>query len=119
VARILVADPSPEISDLLTHIVLGMGHEPSALSDVPEAGLAGVDVMVYEPGNPAIRAAARALRAARPCAALVGVSIYPPDDETSALEPFAYLIKPFSLGAIQRAIAEALANACDDEVAAV
>jgi DNA-binding response OmpR family regulator len=36
-------------------------------------------------------------------------SIYPPDDEVLALEPAAYLVKPFPLYALERALQQALA----------
>ena len=107
-ARILIGDPYPEIRDLLVHIVSSMGHE----AVVPEAAGTGghpdIDVVVLEPGYTSMIALAHEVRSARPQARFVCVSIYPPSPGALALDPVAYLVKPFSIAALQEAIQAAL-----------
>jgi DNA-binding response OmpR family regulator len=80
-----------------------LGHEPVACGG---DGSAGIDAAVIEPGEEHGLALARRLRA-------IGVpvlftSIYPAEQETLQLDPAAYLVKPFPLYALERALQSVL-----------
>jgi transaldolase len=66
-----------------------------------------VDAAVIEPGDEAGLRLARNLRARN--IPVLFTSIYAPEKELLALAPAAYLVKPFPLYALERALAAALA----------
>lgn len=103
-ARILICEPHDDISALLELVVRRLGHEPVAYAGGRPPI---VDAAVIEPGEQEGLRVARDLRA-------VGVpvlftSIYPAEEDLLALEPAAYLVKPFPLYALERALRDALA----------
>jgi CheY-like chemotaxis protein len=115
VSVILICEPNDDTYALLELVVRRLGHEPlrcdghldesTALSLVAElhSGLG-----LIEPGMPGAFAVAERLhRAGVP---LVFASIFPPDEETVRLHPFAHLVKPFPLQLLQRALADALSE---------
>jgi CheY-like chemotaxis protein len=106
VARVLICEPHDDISALLELVVRRLGHEPVAFAggDVEHIG---IDAAVIEPGEAAALILARKLRAGD--VPVLFTSIYPPDAEVLALQPAAYLVKPFPLYALERALQEALA----------
>jgi CheY-like chemotaxis protein len=106
-ARILIIEPHAEVRDLLARIVVRMGHEPVPSLGSGEDDLSGIDVVLLEPAAWEGVDTARAARAKG--ARIVGVSIFPASEEARALEPVAYLLKPFSLADLERAIAAAVA----------
>lgn len=83
-----------------------LGHEPVAFvgGDVDHIG---VDAAVIEPGEASALAIARNLRSRN--VPVLFTSIYPADPEVLQLEPAAYLVKPFPLYALERALEAALA----------
>lgn len=104
-ARVLICEPHDDISALLELVVRRLGHEP-----VPFGGGAvehiGVDAAVIEPGDPEGLHLAQTL-----CAQKVPVlftSIYPASELLLELGPAAYLVKPFPLYALERALEQAL-----------
>jgi CheY-like chemotaxis protein len=105
VARVLICEPHDDISALLELVVRRLGHEPVAFmgGDVDHIG---VDAAVIEPGEASALQAARSLRARN--VPVLFTSIYPPDAEALDLEPAAYLVKPFPLYALERALEAAL-----------
>jgi len=109
--RVLVGEPYPEIRELLTHIISGLGFEPVLYRDRDTATLDDVEVLLLEPALPGGLELAHKLRAGNPGLPIVCLSIYPPTEETSALSPFAYLLKPFALAELQRTLHEAVAHA--------
>jgi CheY-like chemotaxis protein len=104
VANVLVCDPHDDISALLELVVRRLGHEPVTRPDGPAAR---VDAAVIEPGDPEGLRVARELRAAG--VPLLFTSIYPAERDVLELEPVAYLVKPFPLYALERALRDALA----------
>jgi len=106
VARILICEPHEDIGALLELVVRRLGHEPVAFVG-GEVDHIGIDAAVVEPGDSAALKVARNLRAKN--VPVLFTSIYPPDDEVLALEPAAYLVKPFPLYALERALQQALA----------
>jgi DNA-binding response OmpR family regulator len=100
-ARVLICEPHDDIRALLGLVIRRLGHEPVVYRG-EELELISVDVAVIEPGEPVGLELARHLR--RRAVPVLFTSIYPADDETLALEPAAYLVKPFPLYALERAL---------------
>ncbi len=105
-ARVLICEPHDDISALLEFVVRRLGHEPVAFmgGDVDHIG---IDAAVIEPGEASALAVARNLRARN--VPVLFTSIYPADADVLELEPAAYLVKPFPLYALERALEAALA----------
>lgn len=106
-ARILICEPHDDIVALLELVIRRVGHEP-VVYDGDDAVLGGIDAAVIEPGEQEGLALANALRTRG--VPLLFTSIYPADQDLLALEPDAYLVKPFPLYALERAIDRALAR---------
>jgi len=106
VARVLICEPHDDISALLELVVRRLGHEPVAFAggDVDHIG---VDAAVIEPGEASALQVARSLRSRN--VPVLFTSIYPADPEVLDLKPAAYLVKPFPLYALERALEAALA----------
>ncbi len=105
-ARVLICEPHDDISALLELVVRRLGHEPIAFmgGDVEHIG---VDAAVIEPGEASALEVARNLRARN--VPVLFTSIYPADAKVLDLKPAAYLVKPFPLYALERALEAALA----------
>ena len=105
-ARVLICEPHDDISALLELVVRRLGHEPVAFmgGDVDHIG---VDAAVIEPGESSALEVARTLRSRN--VPVLFTSIYPPDAHALELNPAAYLVKPFPLYALERALEAALA----------
>ena len=86
-------------------MVRRLGHEP-----VPFCGVAvdhiHIDAAVIEPGEADGLRLAQSLRAQD--VPVLFTSIYPPSDHLLELGPAAYLVKPFPLYALERALESAL-----------
>jgi DNA-binding response OmpR family regulator len=104
-ARVLICDPHADISALLELVVRRLGHEPVAYAEA-ELDHIGVDAAVIEPGVEAGMRVARRLRAQN--VPVLFTSIYPAEAEMLELAPAAYLVKPFPLYALERALCSAL-----------
>jgi CheY-like chemotaxis protein len=105
VARILICEPHDDTIALLELVVRRLGHQPLVyVAGDPDA--LDVDAAVIEPGDPACFQMARRLRVRG--IPLLFTSIYPPEADTLDLDPAAYLVKPFPLYALERALEEAL-----------
>jgi two-component SAPR family response regulator len=83
-----------------------LGHEPVTFmgGDVDHIG---VDAAVIEPGEASSLQVAKSLRSRN--VPVLFTSIYPADAEVLELNPAAYLVKPFPLYALERALEAALA----------
>jgi hypothetical protein len=104
VARILILEPHSDVRDLMAHIVEDAGHE----AVLEENGGPPVDAMLLEPASPLLRRVARRVLEKRPQTTLVCVSIDPPSTASSSLSPAGHVLKPFSLGELKQALADAL-----------
>lgn len=104
-ARVLICEPHDDICALLELVVRRLGHEPVVTMSGETSDVA-VDAAVIEPGEPLGLALARTLRGRG--VPVLFTSIYPPGDEVLELEPSAYLVKPFPLYALERALQSAL-----------
>ena len=105
-ARILILEPHPEVRDLLVRVARRLGHE--AVSGDEETDFSAFDACVLEPAVPGGVDLVNALRAAG--VAAVCVSILPPCD-LRALEPAAYLQKPFALTELDQVLTDAVSHA--------
>jgi CheY-like chemotaxis protein len=106
VASVLICEPHDDIVALLELVVRRLGHEPVLCVD-GAAGHIGIDAAVIEPGEELGMKVARTLRARG--VPVLFTSIYPQGPETLELDPAAYLVKPFPLYALERALGAALA----------
>jgi hypothetical protein len=104
VARILILEPHADVRDLIAHVVEHVGHEPV----LDEHGTEHVDAMLLEPASPSLRAVARRVLETRPQTTVVCVSIGPPSTVSTSLAPAVHVLKPFSLGELKQALADAL-----------
>jgi hypothetical protein len=107
VGRVLINEPHADVRALLTFVVRRLGHE-AVLADGTLDQLVGADAYVFEPGHDAALALAAWARQHAPRVALVCASIFPPGHATAALEPDAYLVKPFPLEQLEHALVAAL-----------
>jgi DNA-binding response OmpR family regulator len=105
VARVLICEAHEDISALLELVVRRLGHEPVAFvgGDVDHIG---VDAAVIEPAEASALQVARSLRARN--VPVLFTSIYPADPKLLELTPAAYLVKPFPLYALEKALEAAL-----------
>ena len=106
-ARIQIIEQMDEIAQLIAHVVKGLGHEPVWGLDAQPGE---IDAVVVEPGFPGALEAAQALRAESADLPIVIASIYPKSPETLALQPSAYIVKPFRLTELEQAITAALVS---------
>jgi DNA-binding response OmpR family regulator len=104
-ARVLICEPHADISALLELVVRRLGHEPVTYAGGSIDRIA-IDAAVIEPGTEAGLRVARSLRAHN--VPVLFTSIYPPEKAMLALDPAVYLVKPFPLYALERALVGAL-----------
>jgi hypothetical protein len=106
VARVLICEPHPEVRELLSRIVVRLGHDPV----LDDAQLGPVDVILLEPAHaPSVERAA-AFKAVDERIPVVCASIDLPDAGSRRLAPIAYLVKPFALPDLEHALGLALGN---------
>ena len=116
-ARVLICEPHDDISALLELVVRRLGHEPVMHCAEADVDLSSFDAAVVEPGEETGLRLARALRATN--VPVLFTSIYPAENDMLALAPAAYLVKPFPLYALERALVSALAGAAQPAAAAI
>lgn len=105
-AKILISEPHDDVRGLLVAMLSRLGHDPVSVHGV-ETVPADAQVLLFEPAEPESLEHARALRQDRPDLVLVCVSIKPPEPEWLALDPVAYVIKPFTLDSLRTALSAA------------
>ena len=106
-ARILIVEPHPDIREYLALSVSRLGHDP-AIYEGNEAAFSDVDLALVEPFDTGGLEVAKALRGQG--LPLIFESIYPPTEATTAMQPAAYLVKPFGRATLEQAIRAALAT---------
>jgi DNA-binding NtrC family response regulator len=107
-ARVLIGEPFPEVRQLLERAVDLLGHEPVAHQPGAAAMPRDVDVLVLEPALEGGLELARALRAGNPDLPVICTCSEAPATEFSELSPIAYLVKPFALADLERALLDAV-----------
>lgn len=115
-ARVLICEPHDDITALLELVVRRLGHEPVVCGGAVVDHI-GIDAAVIEPGEELGRKLAGALRSHG--VPVLFTSIYPPDAAALELTPAAYLVKPFPLYALERALGAALEGAADRSAVAL
>jgi hypothetical protein len=118
-ARILISENHEHVRRLLERMVTRLGHDP-VLVTIPDPGqLSSADVLIVEPASPIGAVLAQAAAIARPELPLVCASVEPPPGELAELGvSFAgTLVKPFTIGQLERALTGALGNAEPDTAA--
>ena len=108
-SRIRIVEPHRDIRELLSIVVLRLGHEP-IVHEGPDDGIADVEAAVVDTDGAGLLVAQR-LRARR--VPSVFTSIFPAERDALDLEPVAYLLKPFPLYALEHAVAAAVDAARD------
>jgi hypothetical protein len=104
-----VVEPHRDIRELLAIVIVRIGHEP-VVHDPADERIAEVDAAVVDPDGAGLVIAQR-LRARR--VPSVFTSIFPAERDLLALEPVAYLLKPFPLYALEHALTAAVDAAHD------
>lgn len=111
-ARVHIAEPVAETRELLERLVVRLGHDR-----LPEARLAEVDALVFDPSSPRGVTLARRARRDRPQTALIAVSSIP-----VALAGLPgqveRLTQPFRPADLERALTHALLAAREQATAA-
>ncbi|MGH3015703.1 MAG: hypothetical protein ACRDNN_12210 [Gaiellaceae bacterium] len=107
-ARILVCDPNPEVRALMGYVVSRLGHEPVYPGGPGDVLPHDVDVLLLEPADPRSLGAAQVLRLRHEHLPIVCASIYPETVHARRLAPVAYLVKPFPLAELERALTTAV-----------
>ena len=107
--RVLIAEPSPPVRELLATIVRMRGYE--AVELLPgEAPPADVDLVLLEPLWPEGRRAVEALGACGEDVPVVCVSVCERSRATEVACTAGYLVKPFGVRELERAITRVLAT---------
>jgi CheY-like chemotaxis protein len=107
VAKVLIQEPYPEISELISRVVSRMGHETIS-ADEARQDPDSVDVIVLDPIMLRGVDLTRLLRELDPDLPVVIESVDPLAPEHQDLRPVSHLLKPFRLTALRQAIELAL-----------
>ena len=108
-SRILIVEPHRDIRELLSIVIVRLGHEP-VVHEGGDDGIADADAAVVDTDGAGLLVAQR-LRARR--VPSVFTSIFPAERDALDLEPVAYLLKPFPLYALEHAVTAAVDAARD------
>jgi CheY-like chemotaxis protein len=103
-ALVAIAEPHDEIRELVARVVSALGHECVDARDDASSGERRADVLVFEPSHDEAFQLALRLRREQPGMPLIMISVFAPTKETRALNPVAFLSKPFSLMDVENAI---------------
>jgi CheY-like chemotaxis protein len=107
-ARVLIGEPYPAVRHLLERAVDLLGHEAVAHEPGAHEPPADVDVLVLEPALEGGLELARALREQNPGLPVICTCSETPGSEIRELAPVAYLVKPFALADLERALLDAV-----------
>ncbi len=108
--KVLVCEPHFEVRALLGHVVERLGHEavyPTGRRGEVVLDDEEFDVVLLEPADRDALVAAERLRTRREDLPIVCASIYPESEQVESLRPLAYLLKPFGLADLERALCAA------------
>jgi DNA-binding response OmpR family regulator len=110
-ARVLIGEPFREVRTLLERAVDHLGHEAVAHDRGWREELPDVDVLVLEPALTDGIELARALRRDNPDLPVICTCAASPGEDVEELDPVAYLVKPYALADLERALEEAVRQA--------
>lgn len=103
---VLIAEPDDAVADLIAAVARDLGFAATRLRRAPEE-LPPSCVLVVEPSSPVELAGARWLRSRNPALPIVCVSIRSTRDGFEDLGAVAFLVKPFRIADLGRALTEA------------
>jgi DNA-binding response OmpR family regulator len=103
---VLITDPDPETRTLLELLVRRLGHRPLVPADL--ASGEEPELVLLEPASEAALEQIRALRSRIVQLPIVCVTTLATSPEADALQPAAYLVKPFTRSELERAFHAAL-----------
>jgi DNA-binding NtrC family response regulator len=106
-ARIYILEPEADVRELLVRVADRLGHEGRELEAAAIPEVSEGDVLVVEPSDPPSLASALAVHERVPNVRIICVSVYSSLPEAAELAPFAYVVKPFRLEELERALREA------------
>jgi CheY-like chemotaxis protein len=107
--RVLILEPYEGIRAVIEEVVRLLGQEPvAATAGASLAELGPVDAAVIEPAAPAAPKLLQELLEEDPQFPIIYVSIVAGEPEMLAVEPVAYLVKPFAVSDLSAALERAL-----------
>jgi DNA-binding response OmpR family regulator len=104
-ARVLIVEPHADLRTLLDLVIRRLGHEP-VVPGLGEGHPADLDAGVIEIGDGSGLLAARRLRELG--CPVVFMGVVPAGDEARAINPAAYLVKPFPLHRLEHVLTAVL-----------
>ena len=107
-ARILIVEDHEVHAELFARFVERLGHESVRHDRCTDPVLLDIELVLLEPAAGGAMAIVRDLRSRRSSLPIVCMSIYPQTPEVRALEPTAYLIKPFEFVTLGQVMGAAL-----------
>jgi CheY-like chemotaxis protein len=108
--HVLILEPYEGIRAVIEAVVRLLGHEPVIASPGARLeDLGPVDAAVIEPAAPAAPKLLQALLNEDPQLPIIYVSVVAGELEMLAVEPVAYLMKPFAISDLSAALERALA----------
>jgi CheY-like chemotaxis protein len=107
-ARIYILEPEAKVRDLLVRVAERLGYEALEYDVSAPPEIVEGDVLVVEPSDPPSLAAAVDVHERVPNVEIVCVSVYSSLPEEVALEPRAFVVKPFRLEELEQALREAI-----------
>ena len=110
-ARIGILEPHGDVRELISLVVARLGHEPVTRTSRVAETLDSIGVLVVEPGSPEALEVATLARALSPTLPIVCVSIFTKTPAAAALDPVAYVLKPFALAELESAVQGSLVGA--------
>jgi CheY-like chemotaxis protein len=109
--RVLVLEPYEAVRTVIEAVVRRLGHEPVlATPDVSLAELGPLDAAVIEPAAPAAPKLLEELLEEDPQFPTIYVGVVAGELEILAVEPIAYLVKPFGMADLSAALERALGS---------
>jgi hypothetical protein len=105
VARVLIIEPDPDLRLLARDVVLELGHEPVLESDRDGADRLDVILLAVSGGSTTL---ASGFRRRYPGLPIICLQTRETSYKTHAVPPTARVLKPYTVGDLQRALDDAL-----------
>jgi CheY-like chemotaxis protein len=102
---VLIVDPEPDLRELAREALAELGHAPVLPG---EPGAEAVDAALLA-SSPEMATVVTRLRLRNPALKVIGIGDGPAGEAIRSLAPAAYLVRPYSLDALDRALSVALA----------
>ncbi len=102
-ARVLIVEPEPDLRQLAQDAIRELGHE----AILHDGGTPAADVLLLAAFT-GMGALVKEMRAGGSDLPVVCTGTMPPSAEARAIHPAAYLVKPYSLTTLEKALRQAL-----------